>query len=415
MNHLVALMPFKQFEETFAALMKVIEHTDMEITIAGNVKKEELANYPFIRNVIYIPHPEHYKDEDGPFFKALDACYAERPFSAIINFFEEYVELAARITRRFGLNGNSEETAFLTRNKYAMRGALAGRGLHVPAFKKVSSYDEFLSAVREIGFPCVVKPLDGMASEGVLKLEGERDFRALYEAMMEDNKRIAKTCFSELLVEEYISGPEISWEAVVSAGRLHIMGITEKMTEEEPFFNEIMHIHPAQLPEEIEKEIHEAGVKAVEALKIQYGGVHMEARITPRGVYIMEVASRLGGDAIPTLVNLSKGYDPYGYVFKSGLNEDLVLKQTRNKVAGIRFIQADREGVLKEALFDEEGLRKIPGIITKRVFGRKDEYIARPPKGRTNRLAYITIAGRSYQEVREHLLAAEKCLKYVIE
>lgn len=141
----------------------------------------------------------------------------------------------------------------------------------------------------------------------------------------------------------------------------------------------------------------------------------MEARITSRGVYIMEVASRLGGDAIPTLVSLSKGYDPYGYVFRSGLNENLVLQQTRNKVAGIRFIQADKEGVLKEASFDEEGLRRIPGIITKRIFGRKDEFIARPPKGRTNRLAYITIAGRSYQEVREHLLEAEKCLKYVIE
>jgi len=150
-------------------------------------------------------------------------------------------------------------------------------------------------------------------------------------------------------------------------------------------------------------------------LNIQYGGIHMEARITTKGIYIMEVASRLGGDAIPTLVGLSKGYDPYGYVFKSGLNEDLVLKQTRNKVAGIRFIQADREGILREAAFDEEVLRGIPGIITKRIFGRKDEYIARPPKGRTNRLAYITIAGRSYQEVREHLLQAEKCLKYTIE
>lgn len=408
-------MPFKQFEETFTALMKVIEHVDVEITIAGNVEKEELAAYPFIKNVLYIPNPELYKDEGGEFFRTLDAYFVENPFSAIINFFEEYVELAAKLTKRFGLNGNSEETAFLTRNKYAMRTALAAYGLNVPAFIKVGNYDEFVTAIRRIGFPCVVKPLDGMASEGVLKLEEEMDFEALYKIIAEDNKSIAKNSISELLVEQYIAGPEISWEAVVSAGKLHVMGITEKMTEEEPFFNEIMHIHPAQLPEEIETAIHQAGARAIKALNIQYGGIHMEARITPKGIYIMEVASRLGGDAIPTLVGLSKGYDPYGYVFKSGLNEDLVLKQTRNKVAGIRFIQANREGILKEAAFDEEVLRGIPGIITKRIFGRKDEYIARPPKGRTNRLAYITIAGRSYQEVREHLLQAEKCLKYVIE
>ena len=414
-QHLIALLPFKQFEETFVTILEVIRKSDAEITIAGNVKKEDLEKYPFVKNVIYIPNPEHYHDENGPFFKALDEYYVEKPFSAIINFFEEYVELAAKITKRFNLNGNSEQTAFLTRNKYAMRQALALHGLHVPLFIKVGNYEEFEAAIRKVGFPCVVKPIDAMASEGVLKLEAEQDFKELYKNIIASNKKVAKTNTSDLLIEQYIAGPEISWEAVVSGGELHIMGITEKTTEEEPFFNEIMHIHPAPLAEDIEAKIHHTGRTAVEALQIRFGGIHMEARICKGEIYIIEIASRLGGDAIPSLMSLSKGYDPYSYVFRSGLNETLILKQTRNKVAGIRFIQAPAEGVLKEIYFDEDLLRDIPGVINKRIFGKVDEFIARPPKGRTNRLAYITIAGRNYEDVKENLLRANESLKYIIE
>jgi S-sulfo-L-cysteine synthase (3-phospho-L-serine-dependent) len=415
MKHIIALLPFKQFEETFLAIMDVIQKSEVAITIVGNIEKADLSQYPFVKKVIYIPNPEIYKDDMTPFFDILDACYEEHPFSAIINFFEEYVEMAAKITRRYNLYGNSEETAHLTRNKFAMRKALAAHGIKVPQFIKVSDFSQFEAAVNTIGFPCVVKPLDAMASEGVIKLEKVEDFELLYNDIVATNKRVAKTTSTDILVEQYIKGPEISWEAVVAAGQLHVMGITEKTTEDEPFFNEIMHIHPALLDDVIQEKIHETGVKAVAALGIQFGGIHMEARISSGEVYIMEIASRLGGDGIPTLMNLSKGYEPYAYVFKSGLNEEFQLKQTRHKYAGIRFIQAHDEGELKEIYFDEEKLSKIPGVISKRIFGKVGEFIARPPKGRTNRLAYLTIAGRDYDTVKKELLNAENCLKYVIE
>lgn len=414
-KHIIALLPFKEFGETFQTIMEVIRKAELDITIAGNIHQEDLKDYPFAKQVIYIPDPEKYSDENGEFFKALDACYREKPFTAIINFFEEYVELAAAITERFGLNGNSRQTAFLTRNKYAMRQELSKHGLDVPRFIKAGDRESFMNAIREIGFPCVVKPVDAMASEGVLKLEGPEKMDGLYEKLLLDNKKVAKSNKHDLLVEQYIAGPEISLEAVVSAGELHIMGITEKTTEKEPFFNEIMHIHPAQLEARVEELIFDTGRRAVKALGIRFGGVHLEARISSGKVFIIEVASRLGGDAIPALMSLSKGYDPYGYVFKSGLDETLVLKQTRNKFAGIRFIQSPKEGYLREIFFDEDLLSSVPGVINKRIFGKVGELIARPPKGRTNRLAYITIAGRSYEAVREQLLYADRFLKYTID
>ena len=143
--------------------------------------------------------------------------------------------------------------------------------------------------------------------------------------------------------------------------------------------------------------------------------MHLEAKLSSKGPTIIEIASRLGGDAIPSLMALAKGYDPYHYVFMSGVDIPVILKQTRNKYAGIRFIQPPKDGKLVEIYFDEKELSAIPGVINKRIFGRIGEHIARPPEGRTNRLAYITIAGRSYDQVKQNLLLAEAALKYIIE
>lgn len=415
MKHVIALLPFKNFEETFTTLLDVIERADMQVTIAGNFDKEHLADYPFVKDVIYIPNSDMFVDDPDKLFEILDAFYAQKPFDAIINFFEEYVELAANITSRYGLAGNSERTALLTRNKHAMREVLHQHGCRVPEFIKVESLPEFLKAVNTIGLPCIAKPLDAMASEGVVKIESKENLAQIFTELMESNKGIKQTQHSKLLVEQYADGPEVSVEAVVSMGELKIMGITEKTTEEEPFFNEIMHIHPARLSEELEEELHTLTHQAVAALGIQYGGVHLEAKLSKKGPTIIEIASRLGGDAIPSLMSLSKGYDPYHYVFMSGVDIPVILNKTRNKYAGIRFVQAPKDGKLTEIFFDEQELRQIPGVINKRIFGRLGEHIARPPKGRTNRLAYVTVAGRSYEQVKQNLLLAEKTLKYVIE
>ncbi len=415
MKHVIALLPFKDFEETFTTLLEVIKRADMQVTIAGNFDKDHLVDYPFIEDVIYIPSKDLFLNEEDKLLEILDDFYARKPFDAIINFFEEYVELSARITSRYGLTGNSERTALLTRNKYAMREVLHAHGCRVPKFIKVETLDDFIRAVNEIGLPCVAKPLDAMASEGVVKIESFQNLDTLFNDLMQSNDGIKQTQYGKLLVEEYVDGQEISVEGVLSNGKLKIMGITEKTTEEEPFFNEIMHIHPAPLPEDLETEIHELTQKAVAALGIQYGGVHLEARLSRKGPSIIEIASRLGGDAIPSLMTLAKGYDPYHYVFMSGVDIPIELDKKRNKYAGIRFIQAPKDGKLLEISFDEEALKAIPGVINKRIFGRIGEHIARPPEGRTNRLAYITVAGRSYEQVKRNLLLAEQALNYHIE
>lgn len=286
MSHLLAILPYKKFEETFQSVLSAIEKSNLDISVISRLKKEDFKDYPFIKNTIYIEDEELLSENDNEFFQILDEFYKENPFTAVINYFETYVELAAKITEKYGLQGNSSKTAIATRNKHIMREILQQNNINVPKFVMVTSFEQYLEAIKLVGFPCISKPISGSASEGVFKIDTDSNLKNIYDFSSTQNIKTNPDYKNEILVETYIEGPEISVEAVVSNEEIYIMGITEKTTEKEPYFNEVMHIHPALLPKETEAEIHDLTKRTIKALEIKSGGVHLEARISKNGIYV---------------------------------------------------------------------------------------------------------------------------------
>jgi biotin carboxylase len=104
---------------------------------------------------------------------------------------------------------------------------------------------------------------------------------------------------STYIVEEFISGKEVSVEGVVAKGKIHIVGITEKWADSINF-TEYQHTFPARLPEAVVEDIYKVTRKGIEALELDNCGFHAELIITDHGSKIIEVAGRLGGDFITT-------------------------------------------------------------------------------------------------------------------
>lgn len=416
MKHLIALLPYSDFVETFTSILKAICKTDIKVTTISKIKDFNFDKYPNIIENLYVDDDNMILKNEELLFMELDVIFKKNPFFGVLNYFEVYVELAAKITERYNLNGNTTYTAHATRNKYAMRTALSQGDVNIPIFEKVYSLHDFKKAINRIGFPCISKPIDGSASDGVFKITNESNIEDIYYKTVHNNS--GTNLIQEekgILVESYIEGPEISIEGIVSNKKLYIMGITAKTTEEEPYFNEIMHIHPAILSTEIEEKAKKLAHKTVELLDINNGGIHLEARIKNGELYIMECASRLGGDAIQTLITLSKGYEPYLLLTKGVMNEVLELKPKRNKYAGIRFVQTEKEGIVREALFDSAELNKITGIVNKRIISEPGKKVGRPPKYNSNRIGYIVAIGNSFEEVKNKLIKAESYLLYTID
>lgn len=221
------------------------------------------------------------------------------------------------LMRKMGIPCNSEWTEEATTNKYMMRVALRDAGIDSPNFTLVEdgySLKELKQRIVNYNFPLIVKPIDSTSSKGVMKINNINELAVGIEYAM--SASISK----KVILEDFIEGQEYSGDSIAYEGNYKLLTVTEKHTTGAPHFVETGHIQPALLSVEMYRKVEKTLYKAFEALKIEYGAIHPEFRITPNGrVLFMEIASRMGGDCIGTdLVPISTGYDYMGMVINIG-------------------------------------------------------------------------------------------------
>src|SRR4051794_31411501 len=103
--------------------------------------------------------------------EAIVAVAQERPLDAVVAVDDQGVRVAALAAERLGLSGNPLEAAAATRDKAAMRRALAAAGVPQPEHRTVGRSDDAAAVAAEVGLPCVVKPLSLSASRGVIRAD----------------------------------------------------------------------------------------------------------------------------------------------------------------------------------------------------------------------------------------------------
>ncbi len=265
------------------------------------------------------------------------------------------MQSVAVVSHEMGLVGISEETALKATNKAFMRDALKEAGVPVPLYFRVKGKDEFKTAVESIqnaGYKCIVKPADNSGSRGVDLLRDDTDLDAAYDYTIRYSRG------GEIVVEEYMEGPEVSVETLAVDGDVHVIQITDKLTTGAPCFVEMGHSQPSQLSEDTKRKISEVAIAANKAIGIQNGPSHTEIKVTIDGPKIVELGARLGGDCITThLVPLSTGINMVEASIKIALGEKPDLESKCNKGAAIRYLKTDL-GIIKEIKGLEEAEKK---------------------------------------------------------
>lgn len=261
----------------------------------------------------------------------------------------------AAVAKELGLIGISEDTALKATNKAYMREALRKAGVPIPVFYKVSNRDEYNVAVSKFKSPFIVKPADNSGSRGIVKIEDLTDEKLIFDAY--DYSRKASRN-GDLVVEEYMKGPEVSVETLMVDGECHIIRITDKMTTGAPHFVEMGHSQPSCLDLEIQNKIKQVAAAANKAIGIESGPSHTEIIVTEDGPKIVEIGARLGGDCITThLVPLSTGINMVESCIKIALGEKIDITPKFEKGAAIRYFSS-KSGIIKEI----SGIKKAQSI-----------------------------------------------------
>src|SRR5260370_1298145 len=100
-----------------------------------------------------------------------------------------------------------------------------------------------------------------------------------------------------VLVEEFIPGPEVALEGLLSFGRLHELALFDKPDPlDGPFFEETLYVTPSRHPAPLQDAVARAVQEGCAALGLSEGPVHAELRLSPQGPRVLEIAARsIGG------------------------------------------------------------------------------------------------------------------------
>lgn len=250
----------------------------------------------------------------------------------------------AAVAKEMGLVGIDEDTALKATNKAEMRKALQAGGVPIPRFYKISNEEEYLEAVKNFTVPFIVKSADSSGSRGIYEVQDIQDQKTIKEAY-EYCRSFSRV--GDVVVEEYMSGPEVSVETLSINGECHVVQITDKLTTGAPHYVEMGHSQPTRHNRETEERIKEIAKAANKAIGIKNGPSHTEIIVTLEGPKIVELGARLGGDCITThLVPLSTGVDMVECCIKIALGEKPDIESKWNKGSAIRYFQ-QHAGVVK--------------------------------------------------------------------
>ena len=265
----------------------------------------------------------------------------------------------ARVGWKLGLPAISESAAFRATDKFAMREALFSAGVPVPLFFAVRTYVEYQQVVAQLGAPCwIIKPADSSGSRGVHLVSSTLSVDA-QERLFADSLSYSRS--GKVMVEEFMTGPEISVESLTIHGETQILAITDKLIVGNGNFTEIGHTQPSALPQEVQNAVCTVVKKTVQAIGIDYSPSHTELKITPDGPKVVEIGARMGGDNITThLVPLSTGIDMVAACIDIALGQPVKPYILKPNNAAIRYFQPPA-GVIRSICGVDEA-RKLPGV-----------------------------------------------------
>lgn len=254
---------------------------------------------------------------------------------------------------KLGLVGLAYDSAIKSTDKGEMIKTFESTGVEHPWYQIVERGKK--PEQGSYSFPLITKPTDNSGSRGVMLVHNERELAEALSYSSENGRS------GDVIMEEYMQGPEVSVEVMVSHGVPRVLQITDKLTTGAPHFVEMGHSQPSRLPEDAQTAIRDLASRAALSVGIQNGPAHVEIILTKNGPKTVELGARMGGDCITThLVPLSTGIDMVGNTIKIALGEEPDLEQKLWKGSAIRYFNAPN-GVIREISGVEES-EKLDGV-----------------------------------------------------
>ncbi|MCM3796906.1 MULTISPECIES: ATP-grasp domain-containing protein [Priestia] len=338
-----------------------------------------------------IPVEIDLNDEEAVLEKCLQLTNQLEVIS-VFTMNEYRIPLASKISEMLQLKYQLPyEASLRCRNKKMARQKLNEAGVGEVQYRLVTSDSNLESQLQGMDFPLIVKPSNDSGSKNVYLCKNESEITTAIKHIVKSKKNIVgQTIDSDILIEEFLDGPEFSIESVTVNGQTTIIGITKKLVTPYPLSIEVGHDFPANLNTNEENEIKRLVEQSLAALDVDFAVTHTEVKLTEKGPRIVEVNARPGGDEIPHLVKAVTGVDLKALAFLVTLGKGIAsidLSSSTVPSASIRFLLANKEG---KVYFDEQF--QSASIKEQKWYVNDGESVQRT-ESNFNRLGYFIVYG----------------------
>ncbi len=332
------------------------------------------------------------------------------PIHGVIALGSDVPMTVAAANKRLGLDGLSDETAALAADKLAMKERFARDGVPIPWFASVANAEELKRFVELRDETLVVKPVDSRGSRGVARLLPDVDPAWAYAQAKEHSPT------DRVMVEAYLSGPQVSTESLVIDGVCMTPGLSDRNYEFldrfAPFFVENGGDLPATLTDEEKASVCDVISKAAASLGLTNGSIKGDVVLHNGTAHIIEVATRLSGGFFCSLeIPLNSGVDFLGKVMRHAVGlptEPRELEPTQDVPICQRYLWADPGEVVAIEGFD--AARTLPGVEEVVITTTIGEIIAEPTNC-TPRAAMVIASGATRDEAQANVARATETIR----
>ncbi len=221
---------------------------------------------------------------------------------------EAHIMAAAKAREAAGIPGTSVRTAYLCRDKPAMKEALREAGIPCAQSTRAGEPQEARDFAAQVGYPLIIKPPAGAGASGTWKVrDGKELERVIWECGLADGAEVA--------IEEFIEGHEGYLDTLTIDGEV----VHEFITHYYPNVLEAMRerwISPQMVTtNRIEasgyREVREMARNVIRILDIGTSATHMEWFAGPKGLKFSEIGCRPPGVGQWDVYNAANDFDLY--------------------------------------------------------------------------------------------------------
>ena len=254
---------------------------------------------------------------------------------------EAHVMPAAHVRERTGIPGISARTAFLCRDKVAMKEVLRGAGVPTAASAGISSIGEAVAFIEAVGFPVILKPRAAAGASGTYRAGNPGEFASVVrECGLADGAPVA--------IEEFVEGHEGFYDTLTVRGEVALDFVSHYY----PNVLEAMRtrwISPQivatnRMDSDGYAEVREMGRRVSAALGIDTAPTHMEWFFGPKGLRFSEIGCRPPGVGQWDSYCAGNEIDLYREWALSVCHGVTERRPSRKYACGIIALRPDRDG-----------------------------------------------------------------------